>query len=72
MGIFFSLTYSSILRPGVADPHHFHADSDLAFHFNANPDLAFHFISDPDRTLLLIKVMGICDHWSIDSPGLPF
>jgi hypothetical protein len=39
-------------------------------HFNADPDPAFHFLRI--RIPLLVKVMGICDHWSTDPPGLDF
>jgi hypothetical protein len=51
----------------VADPHHFNADP--AFHFSAETDRAFHFNADPDP---IFKVMGICDHWSLDLLWLYF
>jgi hypothetical protein len=34
------------------------------FHSNADPDPAFHFNADP--------VMGTCEYWSVDPPGLHF
>ncbi len=37
-----------------------------------DPDTVFHFNADPDPDQLLWKVMGICEHWSIDPLGLHF
>ncbi len=48
----------------VADPHHLDAGPDPAFYFNENADLDFTLMRI--RILLLIKVMEICDHWSLD------
>jgi hypothetical protein len=35
-------------------------------------DPVFHFKADPDLDQLLLKVMGICEHWFIDPLGLHF
>jgi hypothetical protein len=40
--------------------------------FNTDPDPAFHFTVMQIRILLLNKVIKVCDHWSIDPPGLYF
>ncbi len=52
----------------VADPHHFHADPYPAFYSNAIRIQRFTLI----RILLLIKVMEICNKFSIDPQGLHF
>ncbi len=52
------------------DPHHFNADPYPAFHYNADTDQAFYFSANPDPAPH--QVIGICDHWSIDPPGLHF
>ncbi len=54
-----------ILECRVADPHHFYAEPDPAFHFNEDPFL----VPDPAPRQ---KVMGICDPWTLDPPGLHF
>jgi hypothetical protein len=54
---------SRIPDPGVKkapDPGSATLESGQAFHFNAAPN--------PDPTLH--QKMGICDHWSIETPGL--
>jgi hypothetical protein len=40
------------------------------FHVDPDSDPVFHVNADPDP--LLFKLMGNCDHWSIDPPGLHF
>jgi hypothetical protein len=54
----------------IADPHHFNADPDPAFHIDADPDPASHFNEDPNPASL--QVMGNCDFWYIEPPGLHF
>jgi hypothetical protein len=55
----------------VADPHHLHADPDSVFNFNADPDLAFYLNAGPDLAVHF-NASGICNHWSLDLPGLHF
>ncbi len=62
--------YCYRLASSFADSHHINADLAPAVHIYADPDPAF--ILMRIRILLLIKVMGIYDHWSIDLPGLYF
>jgi hypothetical protein len=75
VGIWFSgLQYTITIHAHlnrVADPLHCNADPDPAYHLNVDLDPAF-FTLMRIRILLRIKVMTVCDHWSVDPPGLHF
>ncbi len=59
----------------VADPHHFRADPDPYIHFNGDlPSRLFTSMRMRKRirSLLLIKVMRVYDHWSTSLSGLHY
>ncbi len=44
--------------PGIADPHHFNADSNPLLYFNADPDQVFHGNADPDLDPAPLQIDG--------------
>ncbi len=57
----------------MADPHHFHVDTDPYCHFHSDSDPTSHLSVNPrSGSCSSFKVMRICDHWSVDTPRLRF